>query len=99
MNKYFETLELHKILQKLSELCSNSTSKKLALEIDPSTDIDDVRREVERTDNALKRALPARVANGCSFSVLFHFLYSVIHPLCFPAIIAHEQIPDDESYS
>ena len=52
----------------------------------------------ERTDNDLKRALPARAANGCSFSVLFHFLYSVIHPLCFPAIIAHEQIPDDESY-
>ena len=57
MNKYFETLELHKILQKLSELCSNSTSKKLALEIDPSTDIDDVRREVERTDNALSFAI------------------------------------------
>ena len=53
MNKYYETLELHKILQMLSELCSNNASKKLALEIAPSTELDTVTEEVNRTDNAL----------------------------------------------
>lgn len=53
MNKYHETLELHKILQKLSDLCSNSGSKQAALDITPSIDVDEVRQEIARTQNAL----------------------------------------------
>ena len=57
MNKYFETLELHKILQKLSELCSNAASKQQALTLAPSNDLDTVVREVSLTDNALSLAI------------------------------------------
>lgn len=53
MKEQYKTLELHKILEMLSRLCSNDASSKAALEIEPSTDIDEVRREVKKTFDAL----------------------------------------------
>lgn len=53
MKEQYKTLELHKILEMLSQLCSNDASSKAALEIEPSTDIDEVRREVKKTFDAL----------------------------------------------
>ena len=63
-----------------------------------SIDCDVVLLYHERTDNDLKKGTPCARGKRCSLSVLFHLLYPVIHPLCFPAVIAHEQIPDDKSY-
>ena len=52
MNEHYLTLELHKILEMLVAECSNDASRRLASEIEPSTDTDTVRREVEKTFDA-----------------------------------------------
>lgn len=57
MNKYFEKLELQKILELLSNECSNETTKKMALEIEPCTDIDAVRSEISKTSCALELSI------------------------------------------
>lgn len=54
MNKYYETLELHKILKLMSEFCSNKMSKEKALSIEPSNDLDYVKDEVKKTSAALE---------------------------------------------
>ena len=53
LNKYYEKLELHKILELLSEKCSNETTKQLALKIEPSGNIEQVRQEIGKTSCAL----------------------------------------------
>ena len=54
----FETvLELDKVLAKAAEFTSNETSKKLMLETKPSSDLAEVRREIEKTDDALQLAV------------------------------------------
>lgn len=57
MNKYCKTLELHKVLNLLSNECSNEKSKQLALELEPNDDIYIVKREVEKTSQALELAI------------------------------------------
>lgn len=57
MNKYYETLELHKILELLSNECSNEKTKRMALEIEPCDDLFTVRREVEKTGCALEMSI------------------------------------------
>lgn len=57
MNKYYETLELHKVLELLSNECSNEKTKKMALEIIPSDDIDEVKREAAKTNSALELSI------------------------------------------
>ncbi len=52
MNEHYLTLELHKILEMLAGECSNEASRRMALETEPSTDTDAVRREVEKTFDA-----------------------------------------------
>lgn len=52
MNDHYLTLELHKILEMLVNLCTNDYTKKMASEIIPSTDIDEVRLEVYKTFDA-----------------------------------------------
>ncbi len=49
MNDHYLTLELHKILEMLVNRCTNEFSKKMASEIIPSTDIDEVKVEVDKT--------------------------------------------------
>ncbi len=51
---YYETLELHKILEMLSNECSNEKTRKMALEIKPSGDIFTVKKETEKTAKALE---------------------------------------------
>lgn len=53
MEKYYKTLELHKILELLANECSNDTAKSRALKIKPCTDIDTVKQEVKKTSDAL----------------------------------------------
>ncbi len=49
MNKYYKTLELHKILEMLSNECSNEKTRKMAREIVPSDDLFTVQREINKT--------------------------------------------------
>lgn len=51
---YYETLELHKILEMLSNECSNEKTRKMALEIKPSGDLFTVKKETEKTAKALE---------------------------------------------
>ena len=57
MNKYYEKLELHKILELLADKCSNETAKQLALKTEPCTDIDRVREEINKTSCALEMSI------------------------------------------
>ncbi len=52
MNKYYETLELHKILEMLADETSNDRTREAALSIKPETDINIVKREVKKTAQA-----------------------------------------------
>ncbi len=57
MNKYYETLELDKILQLLSNECSNEKSKHMALDIQPSDDLYTVQHEIDKTSFALEMSI------------------------------------------
>ena len=49
--KYARRLELDKILSMLAEYTCCDTAKKLALSIEPKTDLEDVQREIDRTND------------------------------------------------
>ncbi len=53
MNKYYKTLELHKVLKMLSELCANDKTRQMALDIEPSCDYNDVCLEIDKAAQAL----------------------------------------------
>lgn len=57
MNKYYKTLELHKILEMLAQECSNDESRNLARNLVPITECDEVRLEVAKTSQALDLCL------------------------------------------
>lgn len=57
MNKYYKTLELDKILEMLSELASNEETKRMALAIEPDTDLERVRYETLKTSQALSLSI------------------------------------------
>lgn len=52
MNNYYKSLELHKILEMLSDEASNSRTKEAALALEPQTDIDIVKSEMKKTSDA-----------------------------------------------
>lgn len=52
MNNYYKSLELHKILEMLSEEASNAKTKEMALALTPESDIDVVRSEMKKTSDA-----------------------------------------------
>ncbi|MCM1577761.1 MAG: endonuclease MutS2 [Ruminococcus sp.] len=54
MNKYYKTLELHKILEMLKEQASNERTKELAGELSPLAHIDKVQNELEKTSCAFE---------------------------------------------
>ena len=49
--KYARCLELDKILSMLAEYTCCDTAKNLALSIEPKTDLEDVQREIDRTND------------------------------------------------
>lgn len=57
MNSYCKTLELHKVLNLLANECSNEKSKQIALRLEPNNDIFTVKREVEKTSQALELSI------------------------------------------
>ena len=54
MNKYYKTLELHKVLEMLASCTSNETTKKMALEIEPCCDCEEVKREISKVSQAFE---------------------------------------------
>ncbi|MCM1328330.1 MAG: endonuclease MutS2 [Ruminococcus sp.] len=67
MNKYYTSLELHKILEMLSEECSNELTKENALALEPLTDVDGVRREVKKTSDAFDLSVKYGTPAFCNF--------------------------------
>lgn len=54
MNYYSKTLELDKILEMLSKETSNETSRKMALDIRPSSDCEEIKREIDKVSQAFE---------------------------------------------
>lgn len=54
MNKYYELLELHKVLNLLKNECSNEKTKEMALNLMPSDDLFTVKREVDKSSAAFE---------------------------------------------
>ncbi len=57
MDKYFETLELHKILEMLSDEASNEGTKRIIKDLNPIKDVNIVRTEIEKTSEALEKSI------------------------------------------
>ncbi|MDD3368693.1 MAG: endonuclease MutS2 [Lachnospiraceae bacterium] len=56
-NKVFQTLEFHKILNKLAEKASSEPGRKLCLELRPSTSLEEIELAGRETEDALNRIL------------------------------------------
>lgn len=54
MDSNYKTLELHKILNMLSDMASNPITKEMALSIEPSTDFYTVKKELDKTSDAFE---------------------------------------------
>lgn len=54
MDSNYKTLELHKILNMLSDMASNPITKEKALSIEPSTDFYTVKKELNKTSDAFE---------------------------------------------
>ncbi|MBR3023841.1 MAG: endonuclease MutS2 [Oscillospiraceae bacterium] len=54
MNKYYKTLELQKVLEMLAAHTSNAVTRQMALDIRPSSDCDEVKREIEKVSQAFE---------------------------------------------
>ena len=57
MKPFEQVLELDKVLLQASEFASNDTTREMLLHCKPSSDLSEVRQEVQKTDDALQLAL------------------------------------------
>ena len=53
MNRHYKTLELDKILQRLSELTALDSAREAALSLEPVFELDKVNKLLKQTDDAL----------------------------------------------
>ena len=56
-NKNYLTLELDKVLEMLSEQCSNDKTRQMALDIMPSDDLVTVKKEIQKTTETLEMSV------------------------------------------
>jgi len=54
MNRYCEVLELHKVLAMLSDMAENAETKRMISELSPLSELDEVKRELAKTDQAFR---------------------------------------------
>ncbi|WP_044973695.1 endonuclease MutS2 [Ruminococcus sp. HUN007] len=54
MDKYYKTLELQKVLEMLAAHTSNAATRQMALDIRPSSDCEEVKREIEKVSQAFE---------------------------------------------
>ncbi|MDO5560314.1 MAG: endonuclease MutS2 [Oscillospiraceae bacterium] len=52
MNKYYTTLELHKVLEMLASETSNDTSRQMAMNVSPMYDCSEIREELSKVNDA-----------------------------------------------
>lgn len=52
MNKYYKTLELHKIIEALEHEASNEKTKEMIRNIEPVSDLEEVKKEMQKTVDA-----------------------------------------------
>ncbi len=52
MNDYYKSLELHKILEMLCDEASNTRTKEMIMELSPVADLDKVKNEMKKTEDA-----------------------------------------------
>ncbi|MGN0665712.1 MAG: endonuclease MutS2 [Huintestinicola sp.] len=57
MNRYYKTLELHKIMEMLSAEASNEETRRLISEIEPQSELEKVRAELTKTSDAFGLAV------------------------------------------
>lgn len=57
MNKYFKTLELNKIIIKLTEFASTTYGRELCEKVSPSFEIEEIKERLSETDEATKMIL------------------------------------------
>ncbi|MGN0642335.1 MAG: endonuclease MutS2 [Huintestinicola sp.] len=57
MNKYYKILELHKIMDMLTEQASNEETKKMISAIEPVSDLEKVKTEIRKTEDAFELAV------------------------------------------
>ncbi len=67
MNKYYTSLELHKILEMLADEASNELTKEMALSLEPISDLDTVRNEVKKTSHAFELSVKYGTPAFCNF--------------------------------
>lgn len=67
MNKYYTSLELHKILEMLSEEASNELTKEMTMSLEPQTDVEAVRREIKKTSDAFDLSVKYGTPAFCNF--------------------------------
>lgn len=67
MNNYYKSLELHKILEMLSDEASNSRTKEMALELSPCTDLEKVKKEMKKTEDAFELSVKYGTPGFTSF--------------------------------
>lgn len=68
MNDHYITLELHKILEMLVGECHNDFSRKIAGEITPSTDLENVKTEALKTFDAYTRTVRFGTPGSINFA-------------------------------
>lgn len=54
---HFQILELHKVLKKLEDECSNDKTREMAVNLTPSDDLFTVKREINKTNTALELSI------------------------------------------
>lgn len=67
MNNYYKSLELHKVLEMLSDEASNSRTKEMALELSPCTDLEKVKKEMKKTEDAFELSVKYGTPGFSSF--------------------------------
>ncbi len=67
IDKYCETLELHKILSMLSDIATNDATKQLISSLKPKSDLDEVKKELSYTDEAFKLSVKLGTPSFYSF--------------------------------
>ena len=67
MNKYYTSLELHKILEMLADEASNELTKSIALSLEPISELYKVKQEIQKTADAFDLSVKYGTPAFCSF--------------------------------
>lgn len=78
MNRYYRTLELDKILSSLEGYAENEETKSMIRALTPETDLDTVKREMQKTSDAFALALKNGRAPSYAFKDVRPFLQRAV---------------------